>query len=197
MGRALEAGLDSPAAHFNLGMLLKQTGDIDGARKHLGQAVAHSDLGLGANLALGRLAKMQGEWSEAARYLVQALRLADSLGRSSQSSSSTSVRRIGEQSQGDEGARRIVDNMDFSGRLDAASRAARQQRTQATGASVVPSPMLARRLGPPCKPQPHRRPGRPQPAPGDGGSHFLQRTAPPMAHMHGRHPLRSGRWRQA
>jgi tetratricopeptide (TPR) repeat protein len=152
MSRALEAGLDSPAAHFNLGMLLKQTGDIDGARKHLGQAVAHGDLGLGANLALGRLAKMQGEWSEAARYLVQALRLADSLSVDRSQSSQLNQLYDGiqaTQSQGDEKAlRRIVDNtLDFLSGPDWMQRlrAARQQlETQASGASVVPiAEMLA------------------------------------------------------
>jgi len=76
---AIKAGLDHPAAHYSLGVLLKETGELDEAKKHLMASVGHPELALGANLALGRLARMQNDQVEAARYLLQALRLADTL----------------------------------------------------------------------------------------------------------------------
>jgi len=77
--RAIKAGLDHPAAYYNLGLLLKGLEDYDGARKHFMAALGHPELDLGANLALGRLARIQNDLPEAARYLLQALRLADAL----------------------------------------------------------------------------------------------------------------------
>lgn len=79
MAQALEEGLDHPAAHFDLGILLKDLHDFDGARKHLTAALGHPELTLGANLALGRLSRQGGDLPEAARHLLQALRLADAL----------------------------------------------------------------------------------------------------------------------
>lgn len=77
--RAMETGLEHPAAHYNLAMLLKELGKIDEARKHLVASLGHPGLALGANLALGRLAKDKNDIREATRYLLQALKLADSL----------------------------------------------------------------------------------------------------------------------
>lgn len=77
--RAIRAGLDHPAAHYNLGLLLKNLEDNEGAFKHLSSSLGHPDLDLGANLALGRLARMREDLPEAARHLVQALRVADSM----------------------------------------------------------------------------------------------------------------------
>lgn len=76
---AIKIGLDHPAAHYNLGVLLKELGELDDAKKHLMASVGHPELALGANLALGRLSRMQNDQVEAARYLLQALRLADTL----------------------------------------------------------------------------------------------------------------------
>jgi len=76
--RAISVGLDHPAAHYNLGLLLKNIEDYDSARKHFMSALGHPEFDLGANLALGRLAHKQNDLPEAARYLLQALKLADS-----------------------------------------------------------------------------------------------------------------------
>ena len=62
-----------------MGFLLKELGEFEEAKKHLQKSVSHPELSLGANLALGRLCKDLNEMSEAARYLVQALRIADGL----------------------------------------------------------------------------------------------------------------------
>jgi tetratricopeptide (TPR) repeat protein len=75
--RAMQAGLDHQAAHYNLGYLLKEINQSDEARKHLMASLGHPDFDLGANLALGRMARQRDDMSEAARYLLQALRVAD------------------------------------------------------------------------------------------------------------------------
>lgn len=77
--RAIDAGLTHPAVHYNLGYLLKNLEDYDDARKHLLAALGHPELDLGANLALGRMAHKRDDLPEAARHLIQALKLADSL----------------------------------------------------------------------------------------------------------------------
>lgn len=79
MQGAVDAGMDHPAAYFNLGMLYKSMGDVENARKYLLRALADEKYALGANLALGRMAQSTGELRDAARYLLQALRLADSM----------------------------------------------------------------------------------------------------------------------
>lgn len=79
LARAIDSGLDHPAAHYTLGLLYRDLGDEEGARKHLGNAINHPELALGANLALGRIARSRGDLPEAARYLLTALRSADSL----------------------------------------------------------------------------------------------------------------------
>jgi tetratricopeptide (TPR) repeat protein len=77
--RAIQAGLDHPAVHYNLGVILKGMEDNEEAIRHLTSALGHPELDLGANLALGRLARMRNDLPEAARFLLQALRHADSL----------------------------------------------------------------------------------------------------------------------
>lgn len=79
MRRAVDAGLNHPAAHYNLGMLYKSVGDAENARKFLVNALDDGRYALGANLALGRISQSTGELREAARYLLQALRQADSM----------------------------------------------------------------------------------------------------------------------
>lgn len=151
-GRAIGAGLKTPAAHYNLGLLLKETGDYDEARKQLNLALGHPELALGANMALGRLAKAQEDWAEAAHHLMQALRIADSLSVDESQSSQLSQLYDGilaTQGEGDaEDLQRIVDNTleflsgpDWLNRL----RAARHQlETEGTGVRVVPiAEMLA------------------------------------------------------
>jgi tetratricopeptide (TPR) repeat protein len=79
LARAIDSGLDHPAAHYDLGLLYRELGDEEGARKHLTAALGHPELSLGANLALGRMARTKGDLPEASRFLLQALRKADSL----------------------------------------------------------------------------------------------------------------------
>ena len=77
--RAIKAGLDHPAAHYVLGILYKTNEKFKDAQRELTAALGHPELDLGANLALGRLARMRNDLPEAARHLLQALRLADNL----------------------------------------------------------------------------------------------------------------------
>jgi tetratricopeptide (TPR) repeat protein len=79
MQASVDAGMDHPAAYFNLGMLYKSAGDVEHARKFLLSALGDEKYALGANLALGRMAQSTGGLREAARFLLQALRLADSM----------------------------------------------------------------------------------------------------------------------
>ncbi|MGD8760517.1 MAG: tetratricopeptide repeat protein, partial [Anaerolineales bacterium] len=79
LDRAVEEGLDHPAAHYILGLLYRDQGNFDEARMHLLNSLGSSELALGANLALGRLARDEEDLSAAVQYLLQALRMADSL----------------------------------------------------------------------------------------------------------------------
>ncbi|MFN2273441.1 MAG: tetratricopeptide repeat protein, partial [Anaerolineales bacterium] len=150
--RAIEAGLDHPAVHYNLGILLKSMEQNDEAARHLALSVGHPELELGANLALGRLARMQGDLREAARYLLQALRKADSLSVDEEQSSQLTQLYdtiLASQDEGDdETLSQIVENtLSFlSGPewLKRLRQARRQLEGQGEGATIVPiADMLA------------------------------------------------------
>ncbi len=76
---AMKAGLDNPAVHYDVGILYKEQGSFDLAHKHLMLSVGHPELAFGTHLALGRIAREQGDQTEAARHLVHVLRIADTL----------------------------------------------------------------------------------------------------------------------
>lgn len=76
---AVDSGIDNPAVHYVMGVLLKDLGDYDVAREHLVASLSDEDLALGANLVLGRLARLSGDMTDAAYYLLEALRIADLL----------------------------------------------------------------------------------------------------------------------
>jgi tetratricopeptide (TPR) repeat protein len=150
--RAFKAGLDHPAAHYNIGILYKETEDIESARKHLISALGHPELDLGANLALGRISRSQEEMREAARYLLQGLRLADAL--SVDESQSASLNQfydsiLASQTEGDdealaqivEGTLRFLSGPDWLQRL---RQARLQLESQRPNTNVVPiAEMLA------------------------------------------------------
>jgi tetratricopeptide (TPR) repeat protein len=77
--RAIEAGVRHPAVYYVLGLLYRELGSFEDARKCLAASLESPDLALGANLALGRLARSEGNLPEAAQYLLQALRMADAM----------------------------------------------------------------------------------------------------------------------
>jgi tetratricopeptide (TPR) repeat protein len=149
--RAIEDGLDHPAAHYNLGLLKKELKDYEGARKDLTAAAGHPELALGANLALGRLAKMKGDMTEAARYLIQALRQADAL--SVEGGETTQLGQLYDtiltsQTEGDpEALSRIIENtlsfLSGPGWLSRLKKARAQLETQRPGSAVPIAEMLA------------------------------------------------------
>jgi tetratricopeptide (TPR) repeat protein len=75
---AIEAGLDHPAAHFNLGMLLARQGRAESAQRNLHKAMAHKDYSLACHLLTADFLKEQGKTQEAATEYVRALAIADS-----------------------------------------------------------------------------------------------------------------------
>ncbi len=75
---AIESGLDSSAAYFNLGLLLAGEERLESASRNLMRAVQHTSFALGARLLLGQTwLKMQRTKDAATAYL-EALRIADS-----------------------------------------------------------------------------------------------------------------------
>jgi tetratricopeptide (TPR) repeat protein len=75
--RALEAGLDHPAAYLDLGLLLAQNGQGERALPNLQKAVRHSSFAPGARLLLGSVLLEAGRVNEAAVEYLEALRQAD------------------------------------------------------------------------------------------------------------------------
>lgn len=75
--KAIGAGLDHPAAHFDLGYLLVQCGRPKNAPAHLHKATKNSDFALGAHLLLGELLVKEGQMHTAALEYLEALKLAD------------------------------------------------------------------------------------------------------------------------
>jgi tetratricopeptide (TPR) repeat protein len=131
--------------------LKKELKDFEGARKSLTAAVGHPDLALGANLALGRLAKANGDMPEAARYLLQALRQADTI--SAEGGGSTELGQLYDtiltsQTEGDpETLSRIVENtlsfLSGPGWLSRLKSARKALETQRPGSAVPIAEMLA------------------------------------------------------
>lgn len=75
--RAMEAGLDHPAAHFDLSLLLWEADRLEPAVKHLQRIIAHADYMLGGRLLLGQVYANMGKAQEAAVQMLEALKLAD------------------------------------------------------------------------------------------------------------------------
>jgi tetratricopeptide (TPR) repeat protein len=76
--RAMNAGLDHPAAYFDLGLMRAQSNRLDSAIRYLQYAVSHPDYALGARLLLGQALQSIGRVKDAAIEYLEALKLADS-----------------------------------------------------------------------------------------------------------------------
>jgi tetratricopeptide (TPR) repeat protein len=76
--KSIDAGLDHPAAHFNLGMLLSDEGRSESAQRSFQKAVKSSDFALAARLLLGDFLQEQGRVKEAVVEYLHALKVADS-----------------------------------------------------------------------------------------------------------------------
>lgn len=78
LGKAIDTGLESPAAFFDLGLLLYQGERLESALRNLQRAVKHADFALAARLLLGRIESRLGKPKEASIHYLEALRIADS-----------------------------------------------------------------------------------------------------------------------
>ena len=76
---AIEAGLDHPSAHYDLGYLHLESEHLDKALQSLRQAVTHVDFALGARLLLGQVLRKKGLWTEASIEYLEALKQADTI----------------------------------------------------------------------------------------------------------------------
>jgi tetratricopeptide (TPR) repeat protein len=75
--RAMESGLDAPAAFFDLGLLLSSEEQLDEAIRMLQHAVKHTSFALAARLLLGRAFRKTNRAKEASIEYLEALRVAD------------------------------------------------------------------------------------------------------------------------
>lgn len=78
LDKAIENGLNHPAAYFNLGYLRVQTQRVESALRTLQQSVKHADYGLGARLLSGQVLTKLSRHKEAAIEYLEALKVADS-----------------------------------------------------------------------------------------------------------------------
>ena len=74
---AVEAGLDHPAAYFDLGIILSKGDRLESAVRYFQRVLEKSDYSLAARILLGRTLRFMGRLNEAATNYLEALRLAD------------------------------------------------------------------------------------------------------------------------
>jgi tetratricopeptide (TPR) repeat protein len=77
LSAATSKGLDHPAAHFILGFLYYQNGELEKALKLLQKSQASPDYALGSKLLIGRILKKANKISGAARVYMEAMAIAD------------------------------------------------------------------------------------------------------------------------
>jgi tetratricopeptide (TPR) repeat protein len=75
--RAMDVGLDHPAAFYDLGYLYAQVGRLESALRQLQNAVQNADFALGSRLLMGDLQRKKGLIKEASAEYLEALKLAD------------------------------------------------------------------------------------------------------------------------
>jgi tetratricopeptide (TPR) repeat protein len=75
--RIVDAGVDRPAVHFNVGLLYQQRLRFEPAIEELRKAVRHPKYALGSHFALGECYKALGRVDEALEHFVQALKIVD------------------------------------------------------------------------------------------------------------------------
>ena len=76
--RTIDAGLDHPAAYYDLGYLYLQAGELERALRNLQMALNHPDLAVGTRLMMGDILQKQNRSGDAAVEYLEALKLADS-----------------------------------------------------------------------------------------------------------------------
>jgi tetratricopeptide (TPR) repeat protein len=73
----IDAGVDRPAAHFNLGLLYQQRFRFESAIREFRQAVGHPPYALGSHFALGECYKVLGRIDDALEHFVEVLKIVD------------------------------------------------------------------------------------------------------------------------
>ena len=76
--RAIDAGLDHMAAHFQLGLLRLEENRLESAVRHLRRSVQYPEFSLASRLLLGEAYSKMGRLSDAAVAYLEALKIADS-----------------------------------------------------------------------------------------------------------------------
>jgi tetratricopeptide (TPR) repeat protein len=75
--KAIDAGVDRPAAHFNLGLLYRERLRFESAISEFTKAVKHPRYSLGSHFALGECYKALGRVDDALEHFVEALKIVD------------------------------------------------------------------------------------------------------------------------
>lgn len=75
--RAMDAGLEHPAAYYDLGYLYTRAGRLESAMRHLQRSVKHGDFALGTRLLFGELLQKKNQIKDASLQYLEALKLAD------------------------------------------------------------------------------------------------------------------------
>jgi tetratricopeptide (TPR) repeat protein len=77
--RAIDAGLDHPAAHFNLGLIRAGEERYESAYRHLGKSVHHKDFALASHILLGECGLALDRYRDSAVHYLEAMRLAEGM----------------------------------------------------------------------------------------------------------------------
>ncbi len=75
--QVMNAGVEQPAVHFNLGLLYKEKLRFDEAIAQFKQAVLHPEYTLGSHFALGECYRARGRFDEALEHFLEVLRIVD------------------------------------------------------------------------------------------------------------------------
>lgn len=75
--KVIDAGVDRPAAHFNLGLLYQQRLRLEPAISEFRKAVRHPQYALGSHFALGECYRALGRVDDALEHFVQVLKIVD------------------------------------------------------------------------------------------------------------------------
>jgi tetratricopeptide (TPR) repeat protein len=75
--KAVEAGLDHPAAYYDLGFIHSRGDRLESAMRYLERSLVAADYALAARIILARTMRFMGRLNEAATNYLEALRLAD------------------------------------------------------------------------------------------------------------------------
>ena len=75
--RLVEAGVDQPAIHFSLGILLQEKMQLDKAIRELSLTTRHAEYGLASHFAMGECYRVQGKIEDALEHFIEVLKIVD------------------------------------------------------------------------------------------------------------------------